>query len=422
MAFVTVTPGRKLQGTLQVPPSKSYAHRALICAALSEGVSRVGPLQKSQDILATSEGLCALGANIEWQGDTAIVTGIRESQAAGEIDCRESGSTIRFLVPIALALTGGARFTGAPRLMERPMEPYRVEFAKKGISWKQADCLEVQGTLQSGIYSLAGNVSSQFVTGLLLALPLLSGDSEIRLTSPLESAAYAEMTLEVMRDFGVQARCEGDRFFIPGKQRYTARDYEVEGDYSQAAAFLCADALGSEVCLTGLKPDSSQADRAILPILESMGAQIIWEDGAVRVQADGLIGGVIDVSQCPDIGPLVGLMGAMAQGETRVVGASRLRVKECDRLSATVQELKSLGAQAEEGADEMRFAGVSRLKGGVVAQAHNDHRMAMLLCIASQVSEGVISFGGSECINKSYPGFYQDYIQLGGEIDGFGVR
>ena len=377
----------KLHGVITPPPSKSYAHRALIAAALAGGESNLTNLADSKDIIATRRCLEALDSPEELP----------------LLDCGESGSTLRFLIPVALALRGGARFTGQGRLMERPQKPYFDIFDEKGIFYEQKDgILTAKGTLTPGDYRLPGDVSSQFVTGLLYALPLLDGESRITLTSPLESRDYVEMTIAVMKHFGVSVTETADGWLIPGGQRYLPRAMAVEADWSQAGFFYAALGLGSTLRIDGLNPRSAQGDRRIHDFYE-----ILRHPGDVE----------LDVSQCPDLVPPLAAHAAVRRGTTRMVNAARLRIKESDRLATVTEVLNALGAQIEEHPDSLTIRGVDALAGGTTVSAHNDHRIAMMAAIAATRCETPIVITGAECVAKSYPNFWEEYVRLGGIIE-----
>ena len=385
---VTITPGL-LRGAITPPPSKSQAHRLLIAAALADGESRIEHLADSQDIQATRRCMAALKA----PGEDLPV-----------LDCGESGSTLRFLIPVALALRGGGRFTGRGRLMERPQKPYFDLFDEKGIAYRQEDgVLTVQGRLTPGTFALPGDVSSQFVTGLLYALPLLEGDTRITLTTPLESRGYVDMTLEALERFGIRAECpDGRTLRVPGGQTYRPCRAAVESDYSQAAFYYAANGLGGQVEILGLNPRSAQGDRCIVPY---------------HMQLCGPGEAELDVSQCPDLVPPLAAHAALRQGITRIVNAARLRIKESDRLTAVTQVLTALGADVVEGADRLTITGQPEgLAGGVTVDSHNAHRIAMMAAIAATRCAAPVTIIGAECVAKSYPDFWEDYERLGGQI------
>ncbi len=379
---------KALKGTVTPPPSKSMAHRAVLALMLAEREGILSNLGISRDIQATQ----------------ACVAALQEAKSAGtlpHLDCGESGSTLRFLLPISLAVTGGGHFTGRGRLMERPQKPYLDLFEEKGISYTQKEgVLTVRGTLLPGLYRLPGNVSSQFVTGLLYALPLLEGDSEIQMTSPLESASYVDMTLDMLERFGITIGQRKDGFLVPGGQRYRAKNLTIEADWSQAGFWYAAKALGNEIEITGLDPNSKQGDR----VVDSHFASLC-----------GAGDRTIDVSDCPDLVPPLAVMAALRQGTTTLTGAARLRIKESDRLATTAALLTALGGQVEEGEEHLTVRGVPRLIGGKVDGA-NDHRIVMAAAIAATACRMPVTILGAQAVEKSYPAFFEEYQRLGGEI------
>ena len=412
-----------LSGSVCVPPSKSLAHRAIICAALSNGLCHLSPIDFSDDIRATLGGMATMGVKMHAvEGDVLTVEGGGKAQEWPEIDCIESGSTLRFLMALSLVRTGGAAFLGKGKLGERPMKPFEAICAAQGVSFEQKSVhpmrIELKGALSSGDYFLPGNVTSQFATGLLFSLPLLDGNSCIIFDSVPESIGYIHLTMDAMQAFGVNACWKSDtELYIPGNQKYSDRNYIVEGDYSQAAVFLCAGALGADVRVEGLDMNSHQGDAAVLEILRSMGAEIISEDSGLRVQCENLHGTTIDVSDCPDIAPILALTAALAEGKTQVINAARLRFKECDRLHATVELINALGGHAEELEDGMRITGVKKFAGGCNVSSYGDHRMAMLLSIAALHCAQPIEIDNAACVSKSYPNYWRDYRALGGRTD-----
>ena len=395
---ITVTP-TKLAGTVTPPPSKSQAHRALIAAALADGESVISNVAFSQDIEATLSCLDDLGAAFERDGSTDTVRGMGASamsplrrMAYPQLNCGESGSTLRFLIPIALAVRGGGVFSGRGRLMERPQQPYFDIFDEKDIFHELKDgVLTVTGTLASGEYRLPGDVSSQFITGLLYALPLRDGDSEIVLTSPLESRGYVDMTLDVLEKFGISVTERENSYFIPGRQTYRPHPCPVEPDWSQAGFWYAAMSLGNLVDVDGLNPRSTQGDR------------VIAEHFAKLSQPGDMD---IDVSGCPDLVPPLAAMAALRAGEiTRLTNAARLRIKESDRLSSVTQVLNVLGADVEEGPDFLTIRGREALRGGAAVDSFNDHRIAMMAAIAATRCREPVTVLGAECVAKSTHSF-----------------
>ncbi|NLA04453.1 MAG: 3-phosphoshikimate 1-carboxyvinyltransferase, partial [Firmicutes bacterium] len=342
-----------LRGTIEAVPSKSAAHRLLILAALADAPTQISPAQGSADTRRTLACLQALGAGFESRRGAVLVTPVDAPNPAPLLDCGESGSTLRFLLPVAAALGMGGRFHGGGRLPERPLGDLVDAMRKQGVSFSREKLpLEITGRLKPGEFALPGSVSSQYFTGLLLALPRLPGDSVIRIHGELESSAYVEMTLAALRRFGVNVFRSGDSFRIPGGQKYSSPgEVKVEGDWSSAAFFLAAGALGGPVTVTGLDAASLQGDRAIVPILKRFGAFV--EISGERVTASGgkMRGGDIDFREIPDLLPVLAAVAASAEGVSRFTGGARLRFKESDRIASTAALLRSLGGGAEELSD-----------------------------------------------------------------------
>lgn len=416
---------RVLKGVVNIPPSKSMAHRAIICAALGSGVSIIENIDYSDDINATIEGMISLGAYIEKDGDRLTITGAfnkdTDRQAVRTIDCNESGSTLRFLVPVSLLFAGMTKFIGRGNLGKRPLDTYYNIFKEQGIKYSAVEGkldLMVKGLLNSGEFTLPGNISSQFITGLLFALPLLEGDSKIIISTELESKGYIDLTLACMKDFGINIENNNYKeFIIKGNQGYVSRDYRVEGDYSQGAFYLCADALGCEVEVKDLRKDSLQGDKEVIEILERMGAKFNYGDNLSCKASNGLVSTVIDGSQCPDIIPVISLVAALSEGRTEIINAGRLRIKECDRLKAVATELNKLGAKIEEKEEGLVIHGVQELEGGVEVWSWKDHRIAMTLAIAATRCKKPIIIKDYNCVAKSYPRFFEDYKMLGGFVN-----
>ncbi len=408
---LTITPG-KLAGTVTPPPSKSQAHRALIAAALADGESVIDHVALSQDIEATIRCLGELGADFTVDGSTVTVRGMGANamsplrrMAYPRLDCGESGSTLRFLIPIALAVRGGGVFTGRGRLMERPLKPYFDLFDEKGIFYEQKDgVLTVAGMLTPGEYRLRGDVSSQFFTGLLFALPLLNGPSAIIPTTTLESEGYIQMTLQAMGQFGVEMPVTMSlppHYHPHGNQTYRAADASVEADWSQAAFWYAAMYLW-DVDVQGMNLRSTQGDRVMADYYDRF---FMWADS-------------FDLSNCPDLAPPLAVMAALRSGGgvTRLTNAARLRLKESDRLTSVSQVLGALGADVTEGPDFLEIRGRETLAGGVTVDSFNDHRIAMMAAIAATRCVKPITITGAECVAKSYPNFWEEYERLGGKI------
>ena len=413
----TILPGART-GEVHIPASKSQAHRMLLCAAMGENEVTLRCRGLSKDILATVACLKALGASVDAEGE---VLHLRPVSAPPPglclLPCGESGSTLRFLLPLVGALGASAVFEREGRLPERPIEPLGRELCRNGMDIRSDGArLSCSGQLRPGAFSLPGNISSQYISALLMTLPLLGGESTLHMEGALESAAYVAMTEEVLRLGGVRTEKTGDGYRIPGGQRCRfAPELSVEGDYSNAAFFLCAGALSERgIRVTGLDPRSRQGDRAIVPLLEKMGAQVASDGSSVTVKRDVLHGITIDASPIPDLIPVLSVVAAAASGETRVIHAQRLRLKESDRLHSTTQMLRALGAEAEELPDGLVIRGGRTLAGGTV-DACGDHRIAMSAAVAGGICRGAVTICGSECVQKSYPDFWTDFQQLKGD-------
>lgn len=420
---ITIQP-HPIGGTVQVPPSKSLSHRALICAALSDGESVLDHLLVSEDIVATCDVLEAFGAKIEKlneDGSKLKMIGCgRPSADHVTLDCHESGSTVRFLMPLAALNAAEVTLTGRGRLPKRPLEPYRPIFNASQINWQTAGDdalpLTLSGALKPGDYTMPGDVSSQFISGLLFALPLLNGLSTLRITTALESRPYVDLTLGVLKYYGITIDVSEDgRFYaIPGGQHYKPADFSVEGDYSQAAFWFAFGVNGKAMRCENLPKTSLQGDAAIIPLIRQMGGQIDWQDGAWVAKPSARHGIDMDVSQCPDLMPILAVLAATAEGRSRILGAGRLRLKESDRLSAMADLLTRLGVRVEEAPDGMTIWGAGQLKGGEI-DAVNDHRIAMAAAAASECCSDPLTIHGAEAVRKSYPDFWQDFRQNGGQ-------
>lgn len=425
----TVYPG-PTGGSLRVPPSKSLAHRAVICAALAAGESRLRGLDEanlSKDIQATIAAMRRLGAEIHFAGDELVVRGCWPSLSgdeAWEIDCGESGSTLRFLIPIA-ALTGlPVVLFGHGRLPERPQTVYQQLFAEQGLVFQPTPDHSgwlLCGPLQAGDFTLRGDISSQFISGLLFALPLLAGNSTLHIQPPFESRSYVELTLATLRQFGVQASWQDElTLHIPGGQQYQPARAAVEGDFSQLSFFAVLGALGAGpqgVRLTGVNPQSAQGDRQVIEIIRQMGGRIVEEPEGYLVQRAAMQAGQIDLADCPDLGPVLAVLAAHAQGESRLYNAGRLRIKESDRIADVQAELQRCGVQMHSTAEEMFITGGGPYAAFEPCQAHNDHRIVMALAVLAAVGSAPLRIDGAEAVQKSYPNFFEDLQNLGVKVE-----
>lgn len=406
---IKITP-RKLSGRVDVPPSKSVAHRMIIAAALAEGTSTISNLSPSVDILSTIDCMRTLGAEISFNADKAVIKGIASIEKNPDkavlncLNCNESGSTMRFLIPVACALGLNARFIGCGKLPQRPITPFVEEFPKHGITFDFEESgaslpCSVSGKLKAGRFEIDGGLSSQFITGLLFALPLLDGDSEIFLTSALNSRPYVDITLGVLRDFGVQVTDTGNGYFIKGNQRIKAFSGRVEGDYSQAAFFRVANSLGSELEILGLSESSLQGDRVIMEICGR------FDKAREPFEIDG--------ADIPDLVPILTVLACFCKGTSRITNVARLRFKESDRLNVPAECLNAIGGNVIVHEDSLEIHGAETLRGGEI-DGHNDHRIPMSLAIAATMCENPLVIRGAECVKKSFPDFFDVYRALGG--------
>ena len=411
-----------LSGAIAAPASKSEAHRLLICAALANKQTYVRINATSEDIEATIGCLQALGASIVRGKDGFVVTPINLRNVPDNplLDCHESGSTLRFLLPIAAALCEHAVFTGSGRLPNRPIGELLNEMEQHGVSFTSNKLpLNINGKLLPGEYHLPGNVSSQYITGLLLALPLLKEDSRLILTSPLQSAAYVDITLDALSRFGVfpkEIKCDGKvtGYDVPGSSFCSPSSVVVGGDWSNAAFFLTAGALSAPVSVTGLDEKSPQGDKKIVDLLRSFGAKVDVQGNTITVSPAPLHGQEIDIDPIPDLLPVLAVVAAYSEGDTTFFNGARLRLKESDRLASTASMIRSLGGTVQELSDKIIVHGAS-LTGGVVDGCH-DHRIVMATAIAALCCIDEVTIMGSEAIDKSYPNFFKDYRTLGGEL------
>lgn len=390
-----ITP-TKLCGTVHAIPSKSQAHRLLICAAFAEHETRLRCPDTNRDIEATADCLRALGAEITRDEGGYTVLPVQSRPATAVLPCHDSGSTLRFLLPVAGALGVDATFQLEGRLPQRPLSPLWEEMERMGCTLtRPTECtIRCQGKLNSGVYTISGGVSSQFITGLLLAFPLISGESQLEITGKLESAPYVTMTLKAIEQFGVMVQ----NFSVASNQRFTSPvTVTVEGDWSNAAFFLAAKALGNNITVTGLRQDSPQGDRAVAALL------------AEPEQKQ-----TIDAADIPDLVPILAVTAACKQGAV-FTNIGRLRLKESDRVASVIGMIEALGGQAKADDTTLTVCGTG-LTGGTV-EAQNDHRIAMAAAIAATKCSQPVIILGAQCVEKSYPRFFEEYRKLGGRYE-----
>lgn len=410
-----------LQGEVFVPASKSIMHRALICAALAEGESVIRNAYISEDITATMDCLSQLGASFRVEGDTIYTKGIPDTATYEEerlFDCGESGSTVRFLIPIAAALGVPSVFTGRGKLPTRPLDLYQQVFADKGVHFDYHGLLpaSLQGKLKPGRYEISGSVSSQFITGLLFALPLLSADSELVILPPFFSKGYVEITLSCLKAFGITIIQQSETsYLIPGNQRYLPQHYTVESDYSQAAFFLVANCLGNRLTLKHFSDPSVQGDSAILSILKEVGCTATVQEGILTTLLTERKAFTVDAGDIPDLVPILCVLASFCHGESVISQVERLKIKESDRILSSLALIRALGGTIRYEAENDRIViqGDQTFTGGVV-NSFNDHRIAMAAAIAATVCIGDVILQDAGCVKKSYPTFFEEYARLGG--------
>ena len=404
---IRITPSL-LHGDVTPPPSKSVAHRLIIAAALAKGRSVISSVYYSKDIIATIEAMRALGASIECDGSTVTIDGITEPPAKAEIDCNESGSTLRFLIPVACALGVETTFIGRGRLPERPITPYLEELPKHGIEFDYSGTMPftVRGKLTGGEFKIAGDISSQFITGLLLALPLIEGGSRVTLTTKLESRPYVDITRDCLVKFGCDIAEDENGWSVDGTC-LSPCECAVEADFSQAAFFCAANALGSNVNINGLNVNSFQGDKKIVEICEKI---VYNKENGLDTAFEA------DCSDIPDLVPILAVLGSLCSGTTRITGAARLRIKECDRLAAMAESLNAVGGNVTELPDGLVIEGRDSLRGGEVPD-FNDHRIPMAMAIASTRCTEPVIIRGAQCVAKSYPDFFEVFGSLGGSFE-----
>ncbi len=403
----------KPNGTVYAVASKSDAHRAIICSSLADVKTNIQISHTSKDIEATLNCIKQMGADIVKKDNAYEITPIKKLSKAPVLDCNESGSTLRLLLPVLAALGSGATFVGKGRLPNRPMALI-VDLLKQHGNVFSSSCLPitVSGKTTSGTFKIAGNVSSQFISGLLFALPLLKEKSVIEITSNLESLAYVKMTIYTLKRFGVNVIQEENRFILNGTDSYMSpEEYAVEGDWSNSAFFIVMGAIGGSVTIKNLNFDSYQSDKMILDVLSLAGVNYTVSENELTVTKSEIKPFDLDVSQCPDLFPVLAVLASSAKGRSTLYNAERLRIKESDRIRSTKELLLNLGGHAEETEDSLIIYGNGRLKGGI-ADSFNDHRIAMSAFCASAICENDIILNNAEAIDKSYPTFIEDLSKI----------
>ena len=420
-----IYPG-KCQGNITIPPSKSLAHRAIICASLAKGISHITNISYSEDIKATLNCMKQLGAEIMEEKDTLIINGVGFRSAIEKnvndgtiINCNESGSTLRFLIPIFALSDKHCIFTGAGRLMQRPQAVYKeiFESQNKKLLIKENQ-IEIFESINADIFEVQGNISSQFISGLLFALPMMEEDSMIKIIPPFESRSYVDLTLEMLEKFGIKTVwLNQNTLLIKGGQQYKAFDYRVEGDYSQLAFFGVLAAINDSLNIKGISHYSKQGDQQIIEILEKAGAKIQNINSGYKIMKANLQAQEIDLQNCPDLGPILTVLAAASKDTTKIKNAARLRIKESDRIAAMETELKKIDVNIVSDFNTVTIQGGWRQTQQTIFESHNDHRIVMSLAVLATVLDKPVTINQAEAINKSYPTFFDDLQKVGIKVE-----
>ncbi len=407
-----------LNGKVNIPPSKSYAHRAIICASLAKGTTVINNVVLSKDILATISVMEKLGVSFEYHNNQLTVTSNTLQVRDHNLFCSDSGSTLRFIIPIALTTNEQFIFDGNSSLQTRPIWPYFKVFDNSNITYeyKEKLPLKTSGSLKSGTYQLVGNVSSQFFTGLCFGLSLLDSKSIINVEGTLQSRSYIDITLDVMKSFGVKVINNNYESFEIYPSTYKPTNYNVEGDFSQLAFYALAGVIGNEVTVDKLNFNSVQGDKQLLTILDKLQIAYTTNQTAITFRNSRAVNTTIDISECPDLGPVVFCLGALGKGTMIVTGIERLRIKESDRVATMVTELTKLGAKITDCDSYVQIEGVDLLNGGCEVQTYDDHRVAMCLSMLGSITKAPVVINNANVVDKSYPNFYDDFTAINGQI------
>lgn len=413
---IRILPSAIHEAEIEIPASKSFVHRVLIAAALTEGTVSITHVTMNRDIEATAAVLRHIGADIQYADGTLHITGVSslDGYDGMPLDCDESGSTLRFLIPL-LSLTGKKTvFKGRGRLMQRPQSVYEKIFSEQHLSFEHTDDgISIEGKLQAGTYQIDGGISSQFISGLLFALPLLENDSVIEVTGEFASRSYVNLTVSILSEAGIHIDLRDRTIHIPGCQKYACKSCRAETDDSSAAFFAGLAAMHSApISIAGMNRDSLQADHAVVSILRSMGADVNEERDRCTFKAGHLHGAEVDLSDCPDLGPILFALACTAAGKTVFRHTERLRLKESDRVECMQKELQKMGCHMNAGNDTVEIEGVQSIHGAVL-DGHNDHRIVMALSVLATIGDQPSVIRGAEAVQKSYPDFFRDLNQTG---------
>ncbi|MCK4551720.1 MAG: 3-phosphoshikimate 1-carboxyvinyltransferase [Tenericutes bacterium] len=408
----------KVSGEIIPPPSKSFLHRAIICAALSSGTTKINNVIYSQDVVATIEAFESVGVSIDRGANSLVIksNGRHSFNIDSPINCNESGSTLRFLIPI-LSTNKKVLFTGKSSLLNRPMDVYEDIFLNQKSQFKNNGLsIMTNGEIIPGNFKIKGDISSQFISGLLFILPLLSGDSSIEIIGSFESSNYVDMTISILRSFSIIVEKDKNTFFIKGNQTYNSTEITSENDFSQLAFYAVLGTINNNIKITNINYDSFQPDKRIIDIIQLANGNVEKGRNYAIFKRSNTHAFTFDVSQSPDIAPILAVLAVFSVGKTRLINAKRLAMKESNRLLTTYKSLKKLGAKITLGSDYLEIVGTKKLQGNL-CDSFNDHRIAMTLAIAATVSDSKITIDNAEAINKSYPHFYEDLKSLGVKIN-----
>lgn len=410
----------KISGRVKVPSSKSVVHRALIASSLSSKESIISNVDFNEDIYATISALKSLGAKITTTDNTISIVGFDLSNKLDvvEIDANESGSTLRFIIPLASYLANKVIISGSERLMERPLNIYQDLYIDENLIFKDGAKKEIIGSLSGDHYQIDGSVSSQFISGLMFLLPILAQDSKIEVLPPFESKPYVDLTIETLKKYNINITSKGDTYFIKGGQSYLPYNLSAEGDYSQAAFFAVLGAINNEVVIENLNLDSVQGDRAILAMLLSLNVKIEELDQAVKVYKSNASSKTIDIANTPDLGPILCVLGLFSEAYIKLINVKRLRIKESDRLLAIKSQLEKIGTKVILEENSITIFKLDKfLDKEIVVSGENDHRIVMAMAIAATSLKAPLIINGADAINKSYPNFFNDLSNLGVKVE-----
>ncbi|PAT02657.1 3-phosphoshikimate 1-carboxyvinyltransferase [Candidatus Izimaplasma bacterium ZiA1] len=399
-----------LEGTITAPPSKSFSHRAIIAASLCKSKSTITNIIYSDDVLATIEAMQHLGVRFKKsKHNLEVMPPKRHKYSKESVFANESGSTLRFAIPLFSVFSNNVNFTGKKTLLDRPIEVYEKIFK---ITRNSPEDIMVNGFLKPNNYIIPGNVSSQFISGLLFSLPLLNNDSTISLTTPLESSGYVKITIEVLKTYNIEIKEIQNGYFIKGNQQYISTNYNIEGDFSNSAFFLVAGLLQNSIETLNLSNDSVQGDRNIIDVLKQFKSRVVHLENGYMTSSQETHGTVVDISQIPDLGPPIALLGVLSKGKTIITNITRLKAKESDRVESIITTLATLGGNIYEKNNEIHINGKNFLEGGTV-DSFNDHRIVMMATIASLRSKNPIIITNANAVRKSFPAFFKTLKTIG---------